>query len=184
MNSDRTEPGGKRRTGRPCGCLLKYAWLNLNLRYFPFPRLHGGRSSTVEPRIVVPAVAGSNPVGHPLNRSFLGNPPEKTSKYSDRRNRSIGDIAGVRKPDWMKIFAIVIEDRHHEMFARWPIRFFVHPRRRSRIVSELLIAAVQPIPLFSLRINCGGRYRPALRIHTLTLVGPLPCPQPLPTPLY
>jgi hypothetical protein len=53
MNSDRR------------GYLLKYAWLNLNLRYFPFPRLHGGRSSTVEPRIVVPAVAGSNPVGHP-----------------------------------------------------------------------------------------------------------------------
>jgi hypothetical protein len=26
---------------------------------------NGGRSSTVEPRIVVPAVAGSNPVGHP-----------------------------------------------------------------------------------------------------------------------
>jgi hypothetical protein len=25
----------------------------------------GGRSSTVEPRIVVPAVAGSSPVGHP-----------------------------------------------------------------------------------------------------------------------
>ena len=26
----------------------------------------GGRSSTVEPRIVVPAVAGSSPVGHPV----------------------------------------------------------------------------------------------------------------------
>lgn len=33
------------------------------LSFSPF--LHGGRSSTVEPRIVVPAVAGSNPVGHP-----------------------------------------------------------------------------------------------------------------------
>jgi hypothetical protein len=27
--------------------------------------LNGGRSSMVEPRIVVPDVAGSNPVGHP-----------------------------------------------------------------------------------------------------------------------
>jgi hypothetical protein len=35
------------------------------LRYFPFPHPHGGRSSMVEPRIVVPDVAGSNPVGHP-----------------------------------------------------------------------------------------------------------------------
>src|ERR1700756_3517219 len=43
----------------------KSAWRNPILRYFHYPVQNGGRSSMVEPRIVVPDVAGSNPVGHP-----------------------------------------------------------------------------------------------------------------------
>jgi hypothetical protein len=45
----------------------KSPWRNPNLRYFVCPPSNGGRSSMVEPRIVVPDVAGSNPVGHPPN---------------------------------------------------------------------------------------------------------------------
>jgi hypothetical protein len=36
------------------------------LALLSFPHPNGGRSSMVEPRIVVPDVAGSNPVGHPF----------------------------------------------------------------------------------------------------------------------
>jgi hypothetical protein len=57
----------------------KSAWLNPNLRYFHLPRSHGGRSSTVEPRIVVPDVAGSNPVGHPAIS------PRKIAFYRENR---------------------------------------------------------------------------------------------------
>jgi hypothetical protein len=39
------------------------SWANFGLRV-----KNGGRSSMVEPRIVVPVVAGSNPVGHPKQK--------------------------------------------------------------------------------------------------------------------
>ena len=47
----------------------------------------GGRSSTVEPRIVVPVVAGSNPVGHPSDQIPVIPAPvqELTHERSPRR---------------------------------------------------------------------------------------------------
>jgi hypothetical protein len=44
---------------------LKISLAEPELALLSFPHPNGGRSSMVEPRIVVPDVAGSNPVGHP-----------------------------------------------------------------------------------------------------------------------
>ena len=46
---------------------LKICLAEPELALLSFSPPHGGRSSTVEPRIVVPDVAGSNPVGHPFS---------------------------------------------------------------------------------------------------------------------
>ena len=82
-----------------------YAWLNLNLRYFPFPRVHGGRSSTVEPRIVVPAVAGSNPVGHPSKKGASSGDP--------KRRRNIRIAFGVARAAHRRHRAKLLQNTHY-----------------------------------------------------------------------
>jgi hypothetical protein len=56
-------------TAKP-GRALKICLAEPELALLSFPPPHGGRSSMVEPRIVVPDVAGSNPVGHPRKAIF------------------------------------------------------------------------------------------------------------------
>ena len=64
---------------RPCTCpenegskskkrALFFAKRDANLKLALGQRIDGGRSSMVEPQIVVLVVAGSSPVGHPISR--------------------------------------------------------------------------------------------------------------------
>src|SRR6266446_2496426 len=48
--------------------VLFFAKQDSNLKILGRQRSHGGRSSMVEPQIVVLVVAGSSPVGHPIFR--------------------------------------------------------------------------------------------------------------------
>src|ERR1700719_953376 len=64
---------------------LKICLAEPELALLSFSPPHGGRSSTVEPRIVVPDVAGSNPVGHPSkNLLSEGESPRKYGKLREK----------------------------------------------------------------------------------------------------
>jgi hypothetical protein len=70
---------------------LKISLAEPDLALLSLSGSNGGRSSMVEPRIVVPDVAGSNPVGHPSpDLLFLGKIPSNI-----RQNTRKTAIAGV-----------------------------------------------------------------------------------------
>jgi hypothetical protein len=72
------------------GLPLKNCLAEPELAVVSFSQPHGGRSSMVEPRIVVPDVAGSNPVGHPsrLLVPQRENQRALSSHQSSRRNET------------------------------------------------------------------------------------------------